>query len=157
MARPPEPLRLRMALQALANGGVVACPTEAVWGLSCDPWSRGAVRRLLELKGRSPTKGLILVASSEQHFDFLLAGLDSQQRGTLTAGWPGPNTWLVPHRGRVPAWIHGDHDKVALRVSEHPVISALCAGWGGRLVSTSTNRAGRGPPGPRPGGRRGRG
>ena len=146
MARPPAPLRLRMALQALAAGGVVACPTEAVWGLSCDPWNRGAVRQLLALKGRSPAKGLILVAATQQQFEFLLDGLDLQQRRTLTASWPGPNTWLVPHRGRVPGWIHGEHDKVALRVSEHPVISALCAGWGGPLVSTSANPAGRRPP-----------
>jgi L-threonylcarbamoyladenylate synthase len=135
-----------MALQALAAGGVVACPTEAVWGLSCDPWSRTAVRQLLALKGRSPAKGLILVGASQLQFEFLLAGLDPEQRRTLAASWPGPNTWLVPHRGLVPAWIHGDHDKVALRVSDHPVLRALCAAWGGPLVSTSANPAGSRPP-----------
>ncbi len=146
MPKPPAPLRLRLALAALSAGGVIACPTESVWGLSCDPASRRAVQRLLALKGRSPAKGLILVAATEQQLEFLLADLDGPQRDALSAGWPGPNTWLVPHGGRVPAWIHGEHDTVAVRVSAHPVVSALCAAWGGPLVSTSANPAGRRPP-----------
>ena len=146
MARPPAPLHLRLALRALSAGGVIACPTEAVWGLSCDPRSRSAVQRLLALKGRSPAKGLILVAAAERQLEFLLAGLDPHQRATLSSGWPGPATWLVPHRGRVPAWIHGAHDTVAVRVSDHPGVSALCMAWGGPLVSTSANPAGRRPP-----------
>ena len=142
----PAPLRLRLALQALAAGGVIACPTEAVWGLSCDPGNGRAVRRLLALKGRRVGKGLILVAASEQQLGFLLTGLSAEQRRVLSAGWPGPNTWLVPHGGKVPAWIHGDHDTVAVRVSDHPVVRALCSAWGGPLVSTSANPGGRRPP-----------
>jgi L-threonylcarbamoyladenylate synthase len=142
MALSPAPLHLRLALQALSVGGVVACPTEAVWGLSCDPQNQFAVQRLLALKGRSPTKGLILVAATMEQFEFLLAGLDPQQRQTLAASWPGPATWLVPHDGRVAAWIHGAHDSVALRVSNHPVVRALCLAWGGPLVSTSANPTG---------------
>jgi L-threonylcarbamoyladenylate synthase len=146
MARPPASLKLRLALQVLSGGGVIACPTEAVWGLSCDPRSRSAVRRLLALKGRSPAKGLILVAASEQQLEFLLAGLSPQQRLTLSGTWPGPATWLVPHGGRVPPWIHGAHDTVAVRVSAHPVVSSLCSAWGGPLVSTSANPSGCRPP-----------
>ena len=146
MARPAANLRLRLALQALAAGGVIACPTEAVWGLSCDPQNRLAVQRLLALKGRSPAKGLILVAASEQQLEFLLGSCARAQRQALAATWPGPATWLVPHAGRVPVWIHGAHDTVAVRVSDHPVVSALCSAWGGPLVSTSANPAGRRPP-----------
>lgn len=138
--------RLRLALQALSAGGVIACPTEAVWGLSCDPDNPVAVRRLLTLKGRRVGKGLILVAAAEQQLDFLLTGLAREQRKVLSASWPGPNTWLVPHGGKVPAWIHGDHDTVAVRVSDHPVVNVLCAAWGGPLVSTSANPAGCRPP-----------
>jgi L-threonylcarbamoyladenylate synthase len=146
MSLAPAPLRLRLALQAIAAGGVIACPTEAVWGLSCDPLNPGAVQRLLALKGRSVAKGLILVAATEQQLEFLLAGLDRQSRQTLSASWPGPVTWLVPHFGRVPAWIHGEHATVAVRVSAHPVVRALCSAWGGPLVSTSANHAGSRPP-----------
>lgn len=135
-------LDLQLGRDALAAGGVVACPTEAVWGLSCDPWDEQAVMRLLELKRRPVSKGLILVAATESQLQFLLQHLSPEQRGQLSVDWPGPVTWLIPHRGRIPPWISGDHDTVAVRVSGHPVVNALCAAWGGPLVSSSANRAG---------------
>ncbi len=146
MARVVSRLRFAAAQQALLAGGVVACPTEAVWGLSCDPDSERAVRRLLALKQRAVEKGLILVAASESQFGFLLAGLPDEQRQMLRDSWPGPNTWLVPHRGRVQPWVHGEHATVAIRVSAHPVVRALCEQWGGPLVSTSANPGGSQPP-----------
>jgi L-threonylcarbamoyladenylate synthase len=139
-------LHLRQAFAALAAGGVIACPTEAVWGLSCDPDDENAVRRLLALKQRPLRKGLILVAAGQDQLEFLLHDLPDQQRRQLSASWPGPATWLVPHRGRVPHWVHGEHDTVAIRVSGHPVVAALCSTWGGPLVSSSANRAGAQPP-----------
>ncbi len=138
----PSALRLAAAVKALRNNGVVACPTEAVWGLSCDPDSADAVARVLALKGRPVDKGLILVAASESQLGFLLAGLPQDQREKLRASWPGPNTWLVPHRNRVQPWVHGSFETVAVRVSEHPVVRALCEAFGGPLVSTSANPAG---------------
>jgi len=136
---------LRLAAAALRRGGVLACPTEAVWGLSCDPFNEEAVARLLQLKKRPMAKGLILVAGAESQVEFLLQELDAGQRRALFATWPGPVTWLLSHRGRVPPWICGAHDKVALRVSAHPAVSALCEAWGGLLVSTSANPAGARP------------
>jgi len=141
----PSRLRLAAAVQALKREGVVACPTEAVWGLSCDPDSEPAVHRVLALKQRPLEKGLILVAASESQLGFLLEGLPEHQRELLRASWPGPNTWLVPHRGRVQPWVHGRFDTVAVRVSDHPVVRALCTAWGGPLVSTSANPAGAQP------------
>lgn len=139
---PMSPLRLQLAVDSLRNGGVIACPTEAVWGLSCDPENEQAVTRLLLMKGRTVSKGLILVASAESQLGPLLADLEPEQRRQLAATWPGPVTWLLPHRGRVPRWISGDHATVAVRVSNHPVLRLLCRAWGGPLVSTSANRAG---------------
>lgn len=142
---PPSALHLRSAISALYRGGVIACPTEAVWGLSCDPQDEHAVARVLALKGRPMAKGLILVAASERQIEFLLSGLSGQHRQTLSDSWPGPATWLLPHHGLVPGWICGAHATVAVRVSSHPVVSALCAAWGGPLVSTSANPAGARP------------
>jgi len=136
-------LRLQSAIHALHGGGVIACPTEAVWGLSCDPGNESAVARLLEFKHRPLAKGLILVAASQSQFGSLLADLPREQSDRLSASWPGPATWVLPHRNLVPAWIHGEHDTVAVRVSDHPVVRALCQAWGGPLVSTSANPAGR--------------
>ena len=145
MAFSPGALRLTSALEALNDGGVVACPTEAVWGLSCDPQNPRAVMRLLQLKQRPVAKGLILVAADTSQLEFLLEDLPLQQREQLTATWPGPATWLVPHHDRVAPWIRGVHSAVAVRVTAHPVVSALCQAWGGPLVSTSANPAGAQP------------
>lgn len=142
MASTPPSLHINRATAALHSGGVIAYPTEAVWGLGCDPADELAVQRLLDLKIRPRHKGLILIAGCESQLEFLLSGLSKAQRATMQLSWPGPTTWLVPHRDRVPSWIHGEHDTVAVRVSDHPVVRALCDCWGGALVSTSANRSG---------------
>jgi L-threonylcarbamoyladenylate synthase len=123
----------------------VAYPTEAVWGLGCDPWDDMAVERLLTLKQRSPAKGLILVAAAISQFEWLLADLSAAQQSRLSLSWPGPTTWLVPHRQLVPPWISGEHETVALRVSDHPVTVELCMAYGGPIVSTSANISGHRP------------
>ena len=99
----------------------------------------------MQLKMRPARKGLILVAANESQLEFLLSGLDEEQRRTLAGTWPGPNTWLVPHLGRIPSNVCGVHDKVEVRVSAHPGVRALCEAFGGPLVSTSANRAGARP------------
>jgi L-threonylcarbamoyladenylate synthase len=137
-----SPLRIDQAARLIQQGQVIAYPTEAVWGLGCDPFDQKAVRRILNLKSRSAGKGLILVAARIEQFSFLLDGLASDLLDTLRASWPGPNTWLVPHQQRVPAWIHGDHDTVAIRVTAHPVTAQLSDSYGGPLVSTSANPQG---------------
>lgn len=128
----------------LRRGGVVACPTEAVWGLSCDPFDEAAVLRLLALKQRDVDKGLILVAGDVVQFDGLAAWerLPEARRKVVRATWPGPHTWIVPATPRVPSWITGAHAGVAMRVSGHPVVVALCTAFGSPLVSTSANPSG---------------
>jgi len=134
----------RMAASALHQGGVIAYPTEGVWGLGCDPFNEAAVNRLLALKQRPVHKGLILIAANLDQVDFLLRELTAEQRAQLAASWPGFSTWLVPDRlDQIPAWVKGQHSSVALRVSAHPVVQSLCLAFGGPLVSTSANLAGR--------------
>ena len=118
-------LDVRFAARALAAGGVIAHPTESVWGLACDPQNRDAVERLLRLKNRPVSKGLILVSGDEADFSPLLDNLTAAQLQQLHRTWPGPVTWLVPHFGRVPPWISGDHHSVALRCTDHPFTAAL--------------------------------
>jgi len=143
--KPPSPVRIAAAAHCLAAGGIVAYPAEGVWGLGCDPDNRDAVLALLALKQRPVEKGLILVAASMQQFAPWLGGLTDAEREQLSASWPGPITWVVPHSGRSPDWIRGDNKGVALRVSAHPLIAALCERFGGPLVSTSANPTGRPP------------
>lgn len=124
---------------------MIACATEAVWGLSCDPDNPEAVARLLALKQRPVEKGLILVAADSAQIAGLLAPLTDAQRARLSLSWPGHTTWLIPHHDRVPAWIHGGQPSVAVRVTAHPGMAALARAWGGPLVSTSANPAGAQP------------
>ncbi|MDC0573555.1 Sua5/YciO/YrdC/YwlC family protein [Luminiphilus sp.] len=130
----------------LRAGAVVACPAEGVWGLSCDPFNEEAVLDVLQMKGREISKGLIVVAASADIFSALLDPLPSSARGAILDSWPGPNTWLVPHRSCFPRWITGDSDEVAIRVTSAPALKALCLAFDGPLVSTSANPAGLSPP-----------
>ena len=134
--------QIQKTARVVLQGGVIAYPTEAVWGLGCDPWNEEAVDRLLALKERPVHKGLIVVADDIEQFDFLLGDLPDVWQERLAGSWPGPNTWLVPHQNRLPEWVTGMHDTVALRVSDHPLVRALCR-YTGPLISTSANPAGR--------------
>ncbi len=134
-----------MAAQALVNGGIIAYPTEAVWGLGCLPQYKEAVERILELKNRPVDKGLILVAASTEQLASYLDGLTAAELKRISNTWPGPVTWLVPDNGTAPSWIKGSHQTVALRVSNHPVIQSICNTVGSAIVSTSANLTGRKP------------
>lgn len=134
---------LTIASQIMHQGGVIAYPTEAVWGLGCDPFNEQAVRTLLSLKKRSANKGLILIASNIVQFDFILKNLSKSQIETMQKTWPGPVSWVVPVNESIPYWISGDHQGVALRVSNHPIVKSLCNIYGGPIVSTSANTQGR--------------
>lgn len=133
------------ALAALRRGGIVAYPTEAVYGLGCDPANAAAVARLLELKQRPQSKGLILIAADETALQPWLAPIDAATGARIRPTWPGPTTWLLPAADDCPATLRGEHETLAVRVTAHPVAAGLCRAWGGALVSTSANRSGGDP------------
>lgn len=137
--------RIQHTARILHQGGVVAYPTEAVWGLGCDPFDLDCVETILELKNRPMQKGLILIAADIGQMEPFIDHLDDIQRQRLKNSWPGPVTWLVPNNGHAPYWITGDFSSVALRVTDHPVAAALCRAYGGALVSTSANPQGKAP------------
>ncbi len=141
---------IQQAADTLKQGGVIAYPTEAVWGLGCDPLNTEAMEKLLALKSRDPGKGVILIAASfEQVLPYMepsfMEELSHEKKLQLTHTWPGPNTWLVPPSDKVPALIKGQHPLVAMRVTAHPLVQALCEAFGGPIVSTSANPAGEDP------------
>ena len=130
----------------IASGEVIACPAEGVWGLSCDPFSEQAVLTLLAMKRRAVDKGLIVVAADAAAFSEVLLPLPERVQKAIALSWPGPNTWLVPHRDVFPDWVTGDSEDVAIRVTSAPALGALCHALGGAVVSTSANPAGLAPP-----------
>ncbi len=139
----PRDFRFQLAAHYLRGGGVIAYPTEGVWGLGCDPDNAHAVARLLELKRREPGKGLILIAANLTQVEPYIESLSQEQRATLAATWPGAQTWVVPANAHASTWITGGRPGLALRVSANPVVQALSLAFGGPLVSTSANPAGR--------------
>jgi L-threonylcarbamoyladenylate synthase len=141
-------LDIEDAAQRLAAGAVLVYPTEAVFGLGCNPLDQAAVRRLLSIKSREAGKGLILIAASADQLApwFVRNAVPDDAWQRVVRTWPGPHTWLLPASDTVPSWIRGDHPAVALRVSAHPVVAALCNAFGGALISTSANRSGQPAP-----------
>lgn len=137
--------RLRRAVDRLRRGGVIAYPTEAVYGLGADPDNANALRRVLALKQRPAHKGLILIGASLAALKPYLAELTEAEEARMAASWPGPVTWLAPAATRAPPLVTGGSERIAVRVPGHDLARALCAAWGGAVVSTSANRAGMRP------------
>lgn len=129
---------LSRAILACESGGLIAYPTEAVYGLGCLPFNEAAVRRLLALKRRSEDKGLIVVAADIGQLRDMVDFDAARERQALLASWPGPFTWLVPGKRITPVWLTGKYATLAVRVSAHPIVRALCRALG-PLVSTSAN------------------
>lgn len=125
-------------------GGVVGHATEGVWGLACDPFNDAAVRRILALKDRPASKGLIVIAADDDALTEELALLPAEARARVVDSWPAAVTWLVPNQ-RFSEWVCGGTGKVAVRVPGHEQARALAAASGGLLVSTSLNPAGHEP------------
>lgn len=140
-------LTLETVTPLLQADGVITYPTEAVWGLGCDPSNAAAVHKILALKQRPIEKGMILVAADvSQLQDWVhLDALSEDRQAAVLASWPGPNTWILPAGPKAPRWVTGDHEGLAVRISAHPLVAALCRAWGGPLVSTSANLAGEEP------------
>ncbi|MGE0049319.1 MAG: L-threonylcarbamoyladenylate synthase [Acidithiobacillus sp.] len=143
LPRSPRRQDLRRAVACLRGGGILAYPTEGVWGLGCDPRQLRAFRKILQTKRRPQKKGVLLITGQERHArkyyqDGLPLALDP------VTYWPG-TTLVLPARAYCPQWIRGRHSGIALRVSAHPGVQRLSAAFGGAIVSTSANPAGKKP------------
>lgn len=126
-------------------GGIIAYPTEAVYGLGCLPRERQAVFKILRIKRRSWRKGLIVVAADLDQLRPLIDLPRGGLRAEILASWPGPVTWILPARPALPRWLTGARPTLAVRITDHPVARDICRRAGQALVSTSANRAGRPP------------
>jgi L-threonylcarbamoyladenylate synthase len=136
---------LAAAVAALRQGGVIAYPTEAVYGLGCDPSDEAAVARLFALKQRPPTQGVLLIAADFAQVEKFIGAAPAAAIARARATWPGPQTWVLPRSAQTPPWLAGAHAGIALRVTAHPLAAQLCRVFGAALVSTSANRHGEPP------------
>lgn len=126
----------------LSRGGLIAYPTEYCYGLGCDPSNRRAVLRLLKLKGRPQSKGLILIAGRFAQLAPFLQPLTAGQQGILCRDGARAITYLMPARPDVTRWLRGMHDTLAVRITAHAGAASLCNALNMALVSTSANRSG---------------
>ena len=131
------------AVDSLLAQGVIAYPTEAVFGLGCNPQDARALQRIIDIKGRDAHKGFILIASRQSQLTPYLAPVDDVQQRKLDQHWPGPVTFVAQASDAYRATLlTGFRDTLAVRVSAHPAVIALCEHYGGAIVSTSANRSG---------------
>jgi L-threonylcarbamoyladenylate synthase len=134
---------LRHATRVLASGGVIAYPTEGVFGLGCLAHDFEAASRILKIKSRDPAMGLVVIVSDpSQLLDWVDLPVDQL---SLVSSDEKPVTWILPATDEAPAWIRGEHSGIAVRQTTHPVARALCAEIDAALVSTSANVSGRPP------------
>lgn len=125
------------ARQYIRDGLIIAYPTEAVYGLGCDPFNDNAVKRLLEIKQRPQEKGLILIISCWQQLNYLIAIDEVIDFSKVNETWPGHTTWLFPKSEKISEYVSGVHDSIAIRMTAHKIASKLAKDT--PLVSTSAN------------------
>jgi L-threonylcarbamoyladenylate synthase len=138
-------LHIRAAARVVLAGGIVAYPTEAVFGIGCLPDNEHALRALLSLKQRSATKGLLLIAASYEQVVAVAELPSGAMRREIERSWPGPVTWILHAREHISQLITGGRDTLGIRLTSHPVARALCARVDSAIVSTSANISGRRP------------
>jgi len=132
-------------INLLRAGGVIAYPTEGVFGLGCDPRNGDALQRILRIKGRLASKGLFLIGASESQLWRYACTVDDARMSTVRDTWPGPVTWIFPARDELSPLITGGRNTVAVRVTSHRGAAALGAKFGGALISTGANLSGARP------------
>ena len=133
---------IRHAVHVLRRGGLIAYPTEAVFGLGCLPDKTQTIKKLLQLKQRPIEKGLILLAADLSQLAPYITPLEQDVEQKIQSGWPGPTTWVVPTPSRTSPLIRGKFHSIAIRVSAHPIVRELCRQCNSPIISTSANMTG---------------
>ena len=134
---------IRHAANIIRRGGVLAYPTDTIYGLGCDPGNRDAVERINRIKNRPLSKHFILLAGSIEQLDPLLDIDDLQQKKIMQA--TKPTSWIVKASRSAPAWLTDSDHQLTIRISQHPLVKRLCQRLGHAIISTSANPSGRHP------------
>ncbi len=139
--------RIDVAIGAklIVRGAVIAYPTEACFGIGCDPVNEIAIRRVIRLKNRPRGMGLILIADCIEKLLPFMALNNESMLDPAMASWPGPYTWIFPASERMPIALRTPSHTVAVRVTAHRGAAQLSRLAGCAIVSTSANRHGQMP------------
>jgi len=139
----PEAGAIREAVEVMKEGGVVAYPTETLYGLGADALSAAAVERVFTLKGRPEGRPIPILVRDTEMLETVVSRIPGEARLLADAFWPGPLTLVLEASPTVPAWVKGGGRGVGVRISAHPAAAALVAGMGRPITTTSANRSGR--------------
>lgn len=142
---PPTSKGIRTAVDVLRAGGVVAYPTETVYGLAVDPFSENALENLYAAKGRPKTEPVLLLIGNIEHLGRLVSARSAKATALANAFWPGPLSMLLDPIPGLPRALLGEQGKVCVRWSSSETAQALCVAFGGPITSTSVNRSGEAP------------
>lgn len=135
--------QLHNLAQVLDRGGVIAYPTESVYGLGCEPNHLAAIARILEIKNRPVSKGLILLVSHFSQALPFVKPLSNFDVNRISQVQPRATTWLLPKRVTAPELLCGQYDTLAVRLTQHPVAKQICDYTNSALISTSCNLTGK--------------
>ena len=133
----------RLAAHIIHKGGVIACPTDTIYGLACTPFDIDAVNRIMDIKHRAANKNFILLASSIEQAEKLITINDEERSRILEA--TRPTSWVATARDDTPEWLLDKNGAVTIRVSKHANVTRLCNTIGHAVISTSANISGRRP------------
>jgi L-threonylcarbamoyladenylate synthase len=140
--RDPDPRLIADAVNVLRAGGIVAYPTDTLYGLAVDPRSDASLRKLFAIKERDRAAAITLIAADLDQAN--AAGAFGPDEIRLAqAFWPGPLTIIVPAAPGLSPWVSSDLGTVGVRVPGHAVARALAGAFGGCITATSANRSGR--------------
>ena len=132
-------LSIAKAADTLLGGGVIAYPTEGVFGLGCMPDDVTAIARILAIKNRDPNMGLILIASNKEQLN---DWIDPDASSIPAADASQPTTWIAPAQAQVSALVRGDHSGIAVRLTTNATAAAICDAVDSPIISTSANVTG---------------
>jgi L-threonylcarbamoyladenylate synthase len=138
----PQRDAIEEAATWIRDAGVVAIPTDTLYGLAVDPFSRAAVARVFEVKGRPADRTLPLVAASLAQVEAHLGTLPPLAARLARRFWPGPLTLLVPAAPALAGGVVGPDGRVGVRVPAHAVARSVCAAAGQPVTATSANVSG---------------
>ena len=133
------------AAEIIRDGGVIAYPTEGVWGLGCDPDNAQAVSKILQIKSRPMQKGLILIGSELEHISLYLKGLRDKDFDAIVQSKGKGISWLIPNNANAKEIVSGGQATLVVRLTDHPVVTEICQAFSGAIVSTSANPSGQSP------------
>ena len=137
-----SPSSIEKAVTILKAGGIVAFPTETLYGLAADATNEKAVDCIFEIKGRSFNNPIALIISKEDNLDLITDNIPEAAKKLMAAFWPGPLTLVFKASPSVNPRLTAGTGKIGVRISSHPIAHALAAGLGRPITATSANLSG---------------